>query len=65
MTGVRGVIGGTFGTVLGAVENGRGTSGVEPDATGAADVKEVSIGFSTRFNDGTRTGDAEFERDGV
>ena len=40
-------------------------SEVEPDATGAADVKDESIGSSTCLNDGTRTGDTECERDGV
>lgn len=65
MTGAIGIVAGTCGTEPVTFENGSVTSGVEPDASGAADIKEESIGSSTCLIDGTRTGDPEFDRDGV
>jgi hypothetical protein len=65
MTGAIGIEAGTCGSEAGTTVKGRETSDVESGASGAPSVDDEATGSVVRFNEGTSTGEAECEREGV
>jgi hypothetical protein len=65
VTGVMGIEAGICITVTGTNGNGFVTGGVMMETNGITDAEDEAMGSSARDNDGTSTGEADCEREGV